>query len=266
MTDERRQEQAFTPELARRLQRALVAEGEEIFLLVQDAAPEVLRALLKNRRLAEEHLLAMLKRRDLSDDLLKALHQHELTTACHRLKVALAAHPKTPTAVVQALLPHLHLFDLLGICLLPGSTPDQKLASERAIVQRLPGVPLGNRIVLARRAPSSLLGELLKGGEPPVVAACLDNPLLKELSLVQFLAGPLASAVAIAGIVRHPRWQNLPTLRLAIVKHPNTPEAAFRSILPTIPLFEVKNLRHSRRLSPTRKQLIEDELQRRCPT
>lgn len=257
------QQSTFTPELVQRLQRALLAEGDELFSLVQDGAPEVLRALLKNRHLAEEHLLALLRRRDLGEDLLKALYQHELATSAYRLKLALAVHPKSPTPVLQALLPHLHLFDLLGICLHPGTTPDQKLAAERTIVQRLPGVPLGNRITLARRAPSTLLVELLAGGEAPVIAAALDNPRLKEGSLVQYLSGGRATGQAIAAIFRHLRWQQLPAIRLTLLKHPQTSENIFRQLLASCPLAELKNLRLSNRLTVRQKLLVTEELQRR---
>jgi hypothetical protein len=253
----------FTPELVQRLHRALLADGDELFSLVQDGAPEVLRTLLKNRHLTEEHLLALLRRRDLGEDLLKALHQHQLTTTSYRLKVALAAHPKISTPVLQALLPHLHLFDLLGICLHPATTPDQKLAAERTIVQRLPGVPLGNRITLAPRAPSTLLVELLAGGEGQVIAAALDNPRLKEGSLVQYLSGGRATGQAIATIFRHSRWQQLPSIRLTLLKHPQTPENIYRQLLATCPLAELKNLRLSNRLTYRQKLLIAEELQRR---
>jgi len=257
------QQDLFSPELVQRLQRALLAAGDELFSLVQDNSPEVLRALLKNCYLTEEHLLALLRRRDLDEDLLKALHQHELATTAYRLKVALAAHPKSPTSVLQALLPHLHLFDLLGICLHPGTTPDQKLAAERTIVQRLPGVPLGNRITLARRAPSTLLVELLAGGEAPVISAALDNPRLREGGVVQYLSRGGATGHAIASIFRHPRWQQLPSIRLTLLKHPQTPENIFRQLLATCPLVELKTLRLSNRLTSRQKLLVTDELQRR---
>jgi hypothetical protein len=257
------QQTIFTPELVQRLQRALLAEGDELFSLVQDGAPEVLRSLLKNRHLAEEHLLALMRRRDLGEDLLKALHQHELATSSYRLKVALAVHPKSPTPVLQALLPHLHLFDLLGICLHPATTPDQKLAAERTIVQRLPGVPLGNRITLARRAPSTLLVELLAGGEAQVIAAALDNPRLKEGSLVLYLSGGRATGQAITAIFRHPRWQQSPSIRQTLLKHPQTPETIFRQLLTPCPLAELKNLRLSNRLSTIQKLLTAQEYKRR---
>jgi hypothetical protein len=253
----------FTPELVQRLRRALLADGDELFSLVQDGSPEVLRTLLKNRHLAEEHLLALLRRRDLGEDLLKALHQHQLATTSYRLKVALAVHPKSPPPVLQTLLPHLHLFDLLGICLHPGTTPDQKLAAERAIVQRLPGVPLGNRITLARRAPSTLLVELLGGGGAPVIAAALDNPRLKEGSLVQYLSGGRATAPAIASIFRHLRWQQLPSIRSTLLKNPQTPETIFRQLLASCPQSVLKNLRLSNRLTARQKVLVAEELQRR---
>jgi len=257
------QKSTFTPELIQRLQRALLADGDELFLLVQDGAPEVLRTLLKNSHLAEDHLLALLKRRDLAEDLLKALQQHELTTISYRLKVALAAHPKSPHSVLHPLLPHLHLFDLLGICLHPGTTPDQKLAAERAIVQRLPGVPLGNRITLARRSPSTLLVELLGGGEVQVVAAALDNPRLREGSLVQYLSGGRATTPAIAAIFRHPRWQHSPAIRLTLLKNPQTPESNYRQLLSSASLPELKNLRLSNRLNTIQKLLVAQELKRR---
>lgn len=263
MADIHSQQSLFTPELVQRLQRALLAEGDELFSLVLDGAPEVLRTLLKNRHLAEDHCLALLRRRDLSEDLLKTLHQHELATKSYRLKVALAVHPKSPTSVLQTLLPHLHLFDLLGICLHPATTHDQKLAAERTIVQRLPGVPLGNRITLARRAPSTLLVELLGGGEAQVVAAALDNPRLKEGSLVQYLSGGRATAYAITMIFQHLRWQKLPSIRSTLLKNPQTPEIFFRQLLATCPLSELKNLRLSNRLSTIQKLLVAQELKRR---
>ncbi|MDZ4185303.1 MAG: hypothetical protein U1D97_10035 [Desulfuromonadales bacterium] len=263
MTEISPQQTIFTPELVQRLQRALLAEGDELFSLVQDCAPEVLRTLLKNRHLAEDHLLALLRRRDLAEDLLKALHQHELTTTSYRLKLALAVNPKSPPAVLQPFLPHLHLFDLLGICLHPGTTPDQKLAAERTIVQRLPGVPLGNRITLARRAPSTLLVELLGGGEAQVVSAALDNPRLKEGSVVQFLSGGRATSYAITTIFRHLRWQKLPSIRSTLLKNPQTPECIFRQLLASCPLSEIKNLRLSNRLTTIQKLLIAQELKRR---
>jgi hypothetical protein len=165
--------------------------------------------------------------------------------------------------VVLAVLPHLYLFELLDLCLLPGITPDQRCAAERQIHQRLANTPLGNKVILARRGTATLVGELLKEGEPRLLETCLDNPRLKEISLLQFLGGPKADAETISMIARHPRWQNRPNLRLAILKNRRTPPIWFTLLLPRLVTPDLHNLVSSRRLDPSQRKLVEEELKKR---
>ena len=250
-------------DLARRLHLALTAGTGELFDVLQDPSPEVLRATLRNPQLSEEHLLALLKRRDLPEDLLKGIYQLERTAGSHRLKLALAQNPGTPGPVVLAILPHLHLFELLNLCILPGTTPDQRYAAERQIVQRLPTTELGNKLTLGRRGPATLLAELLKGGEPMLVEACLASPQLKEAALLQFLNGPRADAETISMIARHPRWKTRPNLRLAILKNRRTPSVWFTLFLPQLPKTELSALTVSPRLDARQKQMVAEELKKR---
>lgn len=250
-------------DLARRLHSALTAGSEALFQIVQDSSPDVLRAALKNAQLGEDHLLAMLKRRDLSEDLLKAVFQLERTRSSHRLKLALAKNPGTPGPVVLAILPHLYLFELLDLCLLSGATPDQRYAAERQILQRLANTPLGNKLILARRGSPTLVGELLQEGDLRLMEACLASPRLKESSVLQFLGGPKSDAETISLIARHPRWQSRPNLRLAILKNRKTPSVWFTLFLPRLTTGDLHGLIASRRLLPTQKRLVEDELKKR---
>ena len=162
---------SLDPELARRLHRALTAESEELYQVVLDPAPEVLRSALKNRNLNEDHLLALLKRRDLGEDLLKAIYQYEQQNPSRQLKMALVHNPATPGPIVLSLLPHLYLFELVDVCFLPGVTPDQKIAAERTIIQRLPQIELGNKMTLARRATADVVGAILREGDSRLVSA-----------------------------------------------------------------------------------------------
>lgn len=253
----------LTPELVLRLRQALTANSEDLFRVLLDPSPEVLRAVLKNRNLTEEHLLALLRRRDLPEDLLKAVYQLESTRESHRLQVALASNPGTPGTVVLALLPRLYLFELLDICLLAGPSPDQKVAAERAILQRLPTTELGSKLTLARRAPPSLVAELLKDGDPHLVEVCLGSPRLREVAVVQFLGGSRATAESISMIARNERWKSRPNVRLAILKNPRTPQIWFTLFLPQLPTAEIANLLLSRRLTPAQRQLVEEEGGRR---
>lgn len=251
------------PDLIRRLHKALTACGEELFQLVQEPDAEVLRAVLKNPRLGEDQLLALLKRRDLSEDLLRAIGRLGQAESSHRLKVALVYNPGTPGPLVQSLLPQLYLFELVNLCYLPGATPDQKVAAERVIIQRLPTTELGNKMTLARRATSAVVGELLKEGDSRLMEACLANPRLKEVAILQFLSSGRASADTISSIARHPKWKTRPNLKLAILKNRKTPPVWFTLFLPRLQTAEINALLASRRLGPNQKKLVQDELKRR---
>jgi hypothetical protein len=250
-------------ELSRRLYLALSADRDRILTLLNDPAPEVLRSLLKNPQLDEGHLQNLLKRRDLPEEIVAAVARLPLVGESHPLKVALVHHPATPGNIVSKLLPQLYLFELVTACFLPGVTPDQRVAAERAIIQRLPVTPLGNKITLARRATSDVVEALLQEGNPQLVDACLDNPRIRESSLFRFLSGSTANAETISAIARHPRWKGRPNLKLAILKNSRTPLIWFTVFLPTLPLVEVKNLRGSSRLGTTQKKCVEEELTRR---
>lgn len=254
---------AIDIDLGKRLHKALTATSDELHQVLLDPDLQVIRTSLKNSNLNEEHLLALLKRRDLNEDLLKAVYQLETTKASHRLVVALVKNPNTPGPVVLALLPHFHLFELVDLCLIPGVTPDQKYAAERAILQRLPTTELGNKMTLARRATSTVVGQILKEGETRLVEICLNSPRLREVSILQFINGASSSAETISMVARHPKWKLRPNLRMAILKNRRTPQIWFTLFLPQLRTPDIRNLLVSKRLNPAQKKLVQDELKKR---
>jgi hypothetical protein len=250
-------------DLALRLQRALICGNEELFATLQDRSVEVLQAALRNPALGESHMLALLNRPDLPELLLKAIYRHRITGESHRVKVAMVHHPATPGPELLALLPHLHLFELVTVCTLPGITPDQKVAAERAIIQRIPTTPLGNKLTLARRGTMAMVTALLNEGHPQVVEACLASPRLQEGAVFQFLRSAAASAETISMVARHPRWQNRPNLRQAILSNPRTPLVWFTVWLPAMATPELKLLLSSQRLNPQQKKEVTNLLRKR---
>ncbi|MCD4688831.1 MAG: hypothetical protein K8R55_05795 [Desulfuromonadaceae bacterium] len=264
MKDEPRNGQ-LSVSLAQRLHRTLTADKEQIFDCLQDPAPEVLRALLKNPALQTEHLLVLLLRRDLSEDLLKAIYRLDQTGTSRPLKLALVKNPVTPAPIVQSLLPHLRLFELVDLCFLPGVTADQRLTAERTILLRIESEPLGNRITLARRGTATVVGELLNKGEPQLMKACLNNPRLKEAAIAKLLRGPKATAETISIIARHPRWKKRPNLRQSILRHRLTPQIWFTLWLPILPLRELRHLLSSHQSPLVQQTLIRNELKQRQP-
>ncbi len=254
------------PILSQRLYNALTSGKEEIFRTITDPSMDVLHAVLKNPLFEENHLLALLKRRDLTEELLKAIHKLPMVAESHKLKVALVHNPATPPHIAMALLPHLYLFELVDVCYLTDATPDQKVAAERAIIQRLSTTPLGNKITLARRCTSAVVEALIKEGDTRLMEACLTNPHLKEAAIFQFLAGANATPEGISAVARNPRWKGRSNLQLAILKNPKTPEIWYNLFLPHLGTGDLKGVLASRRLTSVQKKLVKEELTRRGHT
>lgn len=246
----------------KQLQQALTANKEAIYHLLNRPSPDLLRALLRNPALDEHHLLVLLKQRGLPDELFTILHHHlEAGSESYKLAFELARHPDTPSPIVLAVLPRLYLFDLAKISRHPQASPDQRLAAERLIIQRLPTQPLGNKLTLARQGTPTVVEALLKEGQPKVVAVCLDNPRLKEGAVHQFVSSKAASAETLSQVARHPVWQHRPNLQLAILKNPRTPLIWYTLWLPRLKRSAIADLLHSPRLTPQQKACIRQYLE-----
>lgn len=246
------------------LHTALTGDKETLYRLLERPTPDLIRALLRNPALDETHLLALLRKTGLPQELFSLLHQKQTPLAdSYQVAFAVARHPEAPAQMVSTLLPRLYLFDLLKLCLLPGVPPDQKLAAERAVIQRIPTQPLGNKLTLARRGTTAILEALLKEGQPQVVAVVLDNPRLKEGAVHQFLASPAATAETISLVARHSRWQHRPNLQLALLKNPRTPDCWFMQLLPRLAGSARRTLALSPRLTPQQKRLVAESLEQR---
>jgi hypothetical protein len=160
-------------------------------------------------------------------------------------------------------LTQLNIFDLVKICQIPGISPDNRMAAERSIIQRLPGQPLGNKLTLARRGTSAVVESLLREGVPPLVEACLDNPHLKEGSVHQFITAYTSTAETISMVARSGRWKGRPNIRLAILKNPRTPAIWFTMFLPGMPQNTIRELLSVPRLTFAQKELVRQALGRR---
>ncbi len=253
----------FDLNLSQRLHRALTAGKEDLFHVLDDPSMDVVHAAIRNPALDVNHLCAVLRRRDLSEDFLKAVSRHAMVAENHSLKVAMAHNPATPGSILASILPYLYLFELVTICSLPGATPDQKMAAERTIIQRLSTTPLGNKLVLARRGTSAITEALLREGDTRLMEACLSNPHLKESAIHAFVNSANASPETISMVARHPRWKNRINLQLAILKNPKTPSVWFTLFLARLNLHDIKALKMSLSLTAAQKRMVEEELRRR---
>ncbi|PLX96488.1 MAG: hypothetical protein C0622_14945 [Desulfuromonas sp.] len=247
----------------KKYQAGLSADADKLYQLILDPDQQFIEVLLKNAALSDDHLVILLKRRDLTTELIDKIHQNRKQTLSHRLRLALTRNPATSGNLIRSILPYLRLFELVDLCQLPGASPDQKLAAERTIIQRLPTTPLGNKITLARRGSAGVVAELLKEGEPQLFNACLGNPRLHEGAVYRFLRSSAATAETISQVARHERWKMRPNLRQAILKHPRTPDIWYLLWLPQLQLHLLKQLRAASKAQPRKLSLIDNELEKR---
>src|SRR5258708_816281 len=124
-------------------ERALVATGEELAVLLHHASADVLLALLENPALDETQLRLMLERKNIPGEILEEVARRKPLLKSYRVKRALAFHPRTPRLVSLRLLRDLYLMDLVQVAILPGASAELKRHAEDQLPARFPPLPLG---------------------------------------------------------------------------------------------------------------------------
>jgi hypothetical protein len=143
-------------------ERARTATGEELAALLHHHSPEVLFALLDNPALDETQLCLLLDRKDLPAEILEEVARRKPLLRNYRVKRALAFHPRTPRLGSLRLIRELYLMDLVQLTLLPGTSAELKRVAEEQLVARLPQLPLGQKITLARRGTARFLPRAMR--------------------------------------------------------------------------------------------------------
>ena len=148
------------PEFEQELQLARTATGDDLSALLYHPAPQVLTALLDNPALDDTKLCLLLSRKDLPTEVLENIGTHKSLLKSYSVKRALLFHPRAPRLVALRLLRDIYLMDLVQFALSPSSSAELKRLAEAQIVARLPQLPLGQKIALARRGPTHVAGAL----------------------------------------------------------------------------------------------------------
>lgn len=206
-----------------RAESAATVREEGIDSFLHDPAPRVLKALLTNRLLTEEHALVLANRRNLSADVLEAIAKDRRWADSYVLRMAVAKNPKTPLFISLSLARHLRLFDLADITrdhFLP--LPYRKKI-EAMIIERIPAMPLGIQKTLARRAAGDVLFALLRSRDTGIVRTCLGNPHLRESHLFRYISCGDSLPEAISMIAEHPNWSCRSAVRMSLVRNAQTP-------------------------------------------
>jgi hypothetical protein len=252
------------PEANERLDHARTASGEELKSLVHEAGEEILIALLENPNLGEAHVTMLLERLDLSANVLSAVAGQGKWTSNEGVRLRLARHPRTPKRIALAVVRQLYLFDLVRLSLLPSAPADIRRVAEELILTRIPHLPVGGKLTLARRGPARVAGALLAEGHPHAIKLALSNAFLTESQILKVLAKPGVPERVVAAIAQHPKWSCQYNVRAALVRNAHTPAPRVLAFLPNLTLRDLKEISGLEGLAPHLKKYILRELERRA--
>jgi hypothetical protein len=249
-------------EIASRSNQARPASGNELRALLEGDEAALL-ALLENPHVEEPHVCQMLERLNLPASVLTAVASEGKWTSSEGVRLRLARHPHTPRRISLALLRQLYLFDLVRLSLFPSAPAEIRRVADEIIITRVPHVPIGQKLTLARRGSARVAGALLAEGHPQAVKLALANAFLTESQVLKVLAKPGLPERVVVAIAGDLKWSCQYNVRIALARNVHTPAHVVRAILPNLALRDLKDVLTLGTLAPHLRKYIKAELARR---
>jgi len=231
--------------------------------LLHHHSPDVLLALLDNPALDEMQLCLLLDRKDLPTEVLEEVVRRKPLLKNYRVKRALAFHPRTPRLASLRLIRELYLMDLVQLTLLPGTSAELKRSAEEQLVARLPQLPLGQKITLARRGTARVAGALLAEGHAQVLSVVLDNGSLTEAQVLKALSRQSLPVGVAKAVAQHRKWSHTYNVRLALVRHPSSTLSMILAYLPELTVSDLRELAAPGIVSENLRKYLLAEIQQR---
>jgi len=210
------------------------ASNDEFSALLHDTREDVLASVLDNSRFSETHVCRLLLRKELSTAFLEQVASRDRWLRNYAVRRALAFHPHVSQTLGLRLVRELYVNDLVQLVLLPSGAPAMRHFAEELVLARLPQLPPAQKMILARRGTARITGALLVDGQPEVVNVVLENPFLNEGQILRVLSRTNVSARVVTAIAGSRRWTQHYSIRLALIRSPQTPLATVLSFLPSI--------------------------------
>lgn len=222
--------------LAVRLREADAEELSELLRrhLKELEVPEV-RQALRNPFLTQQAVELLLEERRL--------------LVSSEIKRGLVCHPRTPEVRARRLVPTLFWRDLLQISSDGRVPPKVRRSADLQLRDRLPGLSVGERMSIARRASPTLIQQLRMDHDPRVIEVLLENPRLTEGSLMPLLGSDRARPEILALVARHRRWGIRYTVRSALCRNARTPPEIVLGLLAMLKKSDLRAIARDRRLS-----------------
>ena len=244
----------------KRIELAMVADGEKIAQYVHDPSSKVIRALLGNRHLSKEYVLIIANRKNISADILEKIAKDKRWAENYPVRLALARNPKSPLSISLSISRYLRLFDLEEIARCHFIPLAFRRKVETMIIERIPTLPLGNKKTLAKKAVGNVLLKLLQDSDTDVVQLCLNNPHLVEGHLYKVISRADTVAKTIRMIATHPNWSSRSLIRFSLARNGHTPLSLSVRFLQSMKIMDLRELYADPSLPVTIKPFVHREL------
>ena len=152
----------------------------------------------------------------------------------------------------------------MSVSLQPSAPADIRRAAEGIILTRIPHMPIGEKLTLARRGPSRIAGAVLAEGHPQAIKLALGNSFLTESQVLKVLAKPDVPERVVVAIAQHTKWSCQYNVRLGLVRNAHTPAPVVLAMLPNLTVRDLKEIAKLEPLAPHLKTYIQLELERRA--
>ncbi len=167
-------------------------------------------------------------------EILGAVSQEGRLMASYELRRDLVAHPRTPQIRALHFVGSLRWRELMILGLDARVPPMVRRSADQQLVGRLPGLAVGERMSIARRASQGVLMAVRFDQDTRVIAALFTNPRLTQGLLMPLAASSSAPPEILRLVAENQRWGVLYAVRQALVKNPRTPPAVAVAILPNL--------------------------------
>lgn len=199
---------------------------------------------------SEGECLKLLRRANLPEETLEEILSNRSARKFHAVRMALAAHPRTPRGEALSLVTTLFWRDLAHLSANSRVHPAVRRAADLDLMRRLPEMAVAERVDLARTVGRGTLLSLRGDPDPRVLASVLENRFTIEADVIQAATRPEAIEANLSLIAEHPRWSLRPAVRSAVLRHPNLPLPVALSLLSRANLEDLRGVRDSPRSPP----------------
>ena len=208
----------------------------------------------------EDQALAVLQHQDLPRESIEQLAKNTTAIRSRKVRLAIAAHRRTPRHISLRLIREFYTFDLMRFALMPGAAADLKRAADEVLVNRIASITLGERISLARRASTTVACALLLDKETRVWQTALENPRLTEAAIVKALVRGTATMAFVEAVSRHRKWSARQEVRVALLRNEKTPMARALEFARAVPPAQLRDILRNSRLPEKIKDYLRREL------